>query len=109
MVNTKARTLLSDLATKLPVLDPVYGRNFRIHDTCLESAPESALGKPGAEAGDNTLSSIPADILEELSPEELISFQDARAREADWRSKWRTERFDGLRAYIPASVEWFPK
>ncbi|KIV95141.1 hypothetical protein, variant [Exophiala mesophila] len=110
VVDSKPRIPNSDdIPTKLPALDPVYGRNFCIHDVCLESAPESALGKPGAEAADNTLSSIPADILEELSPEQLASFQEAWAREANWRSKWRTERFDGLRAYIPASVEWFPK
>ncbi|KIX03142.1 uncharacterized protein Z518_06693 [Rhinocladiella mackenziei CBS 650.93] len=95
--------------TRLPHLDPVYGRNFRIHDLCLESAPESWLGKTGPNEEDTGLSSIPSTILEELPVECLRSFEEAKAREALWRGKWHTEQVDGLRAQFLPSVEWYPK
>lgn len=109
VVSDTGKTSSDEKSGRLPELDPVFGRNFRIHDLCLESAPESWLGNPGSETDDRNLSSISADILEELSPEELIAFEDAKTREANWRGKWHTERFDGLRAHILPSVEWFPK
>ena len=94
---------------KLPHLDPVYGRNFRIHDLCLESAPDSSLSKTGANDEGERLASIPVSILDELPTDCLRSFDEARAREASWYGKWHTERFDGLRAHFLPSVEWYPK
>ncbi|KAI1629973.1 chromatin remodelling complex Rsc7/Swp82 subunit-domain-containing protein [Exophiala viscosa] len=100
---------LLEQVPRLPKLDPVYGRNFRIHDLCLETAPESWLGRPGSDGEDEGLSSIPATILEELPPECLDAFEAAKSREASWRSKWHSERADGLRAHFLSSVDWYPR
>ncbi len=96
-------------ASRFPHLDAVYGRNFRIHDVCLESAPESWLGKPGPDAEGEGLASIPPTVLEELPVDCLTAFEEARAREAEWRGKWHSERVDGLRAHFLPSVDWYPK
>lgn len=100
---------LLEQASRLPKLDPVYGRNFRIHDLCLESAPESWLGRPGPDGEVEGLESISAAILEELPPECLDAFEAAKSREASWRSKWHSERVDGLRAHFLSSVDWYPR
>lgn len=96
-------------SSRLPHLDPVYGRNFRIHDLYLESAPESWFGRTGGIHEGEGLSSIPSLILEELPSECLQSFEEAKAREDDWRAKWHTERIDGLRARLLPSIDWYPK
>ncbi|KIW10426.1 hypothetical protein PV08_11390 [Exophiala spinifera] len=93
----------------LPRLDPVFGRNFRIHDLCLESAPESWLGRPGPDGDGEGLSTIPSTVLEELPADCLVPFEEAKAREANWRSKWHSEQVGGLRARLLPSVDWYPK
>ena len=98
-----------DKAEGLPHLEPVYGRTFRIHDLCLESAPESWYGTAGFDCEGTGLSSIPSSVLEELPADCLQVFEEAKAREDEWRGKWRTERQDGLRARLLPSFEWFPK
>lgn len=95
--------------SRLPHLNSVYSRNFRIHDICLDSAPESWFSKPGADAESTGLTSVPLEVLEELPQAALSAFANARDREANWRGKWQTERIDGLRAHILPSIEWFPK
>ncbi|KAK5204728.1 chromatin structure-remodeling complex subunit RSC7 [Exophiala xenobiotica] len=100
---------LQEETHKLPPLDPVYARNFRIHDLCLESAPESWLGRPGPDGDNEGLSSIPSTILEELPAQCLQAFEGAKAREVDWRGKWHSERVDGLRARFLTSIDWYPK
>lgn len=109
LVDDRNNTGSSNSPGRLPRLDPVYGRNFRIHDLCLESAPESWFGTTGLDEELDGLSSIPPTVLEELPADCLRSFQEAKAREAKWREKWHTERIDGLRAHLLPSVEWFPK
>lgn len=99
----------TDKIDGLPHLDPVYGRNFRIHDLCLDSAPESWYATAGPGGENRGLSSIPASILEELPEDCLKAFEEARDREAEWRGQWHTEREDGLRARLLPSFEWFPK
>jgi chromatin structure-remodeling complex protein RSC7 len=98
----------SEKEARLPRLDPVYGRNFRIHDIWLESAPESTLPTPGLDGEDIGLASIPSLVLEELPAEALQALEEAKARERTWRSKWHTERTDGLRANFMPSVAWYP-
>ncbi|EXJ57377.1 hypothetical protein A1O7_07724 [Cladophialophora yegresii CBS 114405] len=98
-----------DKEERLPRLDPVYGRNFRIHDLCLESRPESWFVTAGPGTDNAALSSIPSSILEELPAECLRAFEAAKAREFEWRAKWHTEQQDGLRARLLPSFEWFPK
>lgn len=99
----------ADKTQTLPPLDPVYGRNFRIHDLCLESAPESWFATAGMNDEGRGLSSIPSTILEELPADCLRAFEEAKTREVGWRSKWHTEHEDGLRARLLPSYEWFPK
>lgn len=95
--------------SKLPRLDAVYARNFRIHDICLESAPESWFDTPGPKEGGGGLSSIPAAVLEELPADCLRALEDAKAREAEWCGKWRTEQEDGLRARFLPTIDWYPR
>ncbi|EXJ82908.1 hypothetical protein A1O3_06724 [Capronia epimyces CBS 606.96] len=95
--------------SKLPHLDPVYGRNFRIHDFCLESTPESWFGTPGSGEEGEGCFSIPATILEELPSDCLRALEEAKACEAEWRGKWHTEQEDGLRARFLTSIDWYPK
>jgi len=109
LVDDQENTEHFDKAERLPLLDPVYGRNFRIHDLCLESVPESWFSSAGPAGEDTGLSSIPAGILEELPEDCLQAFEDARTRETEWRGKWHTEKQDGLRARLLPSFEWFPK
>lgn len=94
---------------RLPQLAPIYARNFRIHDLCLETASESAVGKPGLSMDKYALNSIAPHILEELPEECLVALQDAQRRERCWQSKWTSERRDGLRAHFLPSVDWYPK
>jgi chromatin structure-remodeling complex protein RSC7 len=95
--------------SRFPHLDPVYGRNFRIHDVCLESAPESWLGRPGTEAEGQGLASIPPTLLEELPVDCLTALEEAKARESEWRGRWHSEHVDGLRARFLPSIDWYPK
>lgn len=94
---------------QLPQVDPVYSRNFRIHDFALETAPDSSLPPPGNDMDERGLSGIPPDVLDELPVECLEALRQAQERESGWRSKWRDERMDGLRANFLPSLEWYPK
>ena len=94
---------------RLSHLDPIYGRNFRIHDLYLESAPESSFSAPGADHTAEGLSSVPDQVLSELPTDCLMAFQQAREREVSWKTKWLTESVDGQRAHFLPSVEWYPK
>lgn len=106
-VTSTAREI-SKLSMNLPKLDPVYARNFRIHDLCLESAPDSALGPPGIGYDQGSLTNIPQHVLDELPAECLQAFQQAKNREIDWKSQWRTESIDGMRAHFLPAAAWFP-
>ncbi|KAK5051995.1 hypothetical protein LTR84_002799 [Exophiala bonariae] len=109
LVDDEADTQGDDETARLPRLNPVYGRNFRIHDICLETAPESWFGSAGGLDANTGLASIPSEVFDELPPDVLSALIEARDREASWRNKWQTEHVDGLRARIPPSIEWFPK
>jgi chromatin structure-remodeling complex protein RSC7 len=81
---------------------PIYSKNFMIVDTVYESAPASNLGVPGPDGdaydlGFNGLSSVPDDIKAELSPECLKAFEEALAKEKQWKNKWGTEAQSTLR------------
>ena len=93
----------------LPPLSPAYARNFRIHDLCVETAPDSTLGEPGYNADENNLRSIPGQVQDELPVECLEALHAAQQRESAWESKWSSEKADGLRAHFLPSIEWYPK
>ena len=106
-----AKDLSAELAEKMtifPKLDAVYARNFRIHDVYLETAPDSTLGVPGIDGDEKSLDDIPDDIVDELPPECREAFQQARSREAEWKTRWRTEAVDGRRAHFLPATTWFP-
>lgn len=109
MVDDKNVDGSAQMQGRLPPLDPVYARSFGIHDLCLHSAPESWLGTTDSYKEEIGLASIPPTVLEELPVECLRHFEEAKAREADWRSKWHTEAVDGLRARLHSTVDWYPK
>jgi chromatin structure-remodeling complex protein RSC7 len=94
---------------RLPAVEPVYTRSFRIHDFAFEGAPNSTFTAPGIDSDENGLGAIVSEALDELPPECLTALHEAQRQEAHWRSKWRDERRDGLRASFLPSVEWFPK
>ncbi|RMZ77865.1 hypothetical protein DV738_g4090, partial [Chaetothyriales sp. CBS 135597] len=96
-------------AHRLPPVKPVYSRNFRIHDLCLEGPPDSTLGKPGFNVNENSLASIPPHILDELPAECMEALHTAVQRQSDWQAKWSCESTDGLRAHFLPSIEWYPK
>ena len=92
---------------ELAKLSSVYSRNFRIHDLCLESAPESQFGHPGMDRNSTSLFNVSRAILDEMPPECLQSFEDARERELNWRSGWLTEKVDGQRTQFLPTTSWF--
>jgi chromatin structure-remodeling complex protein RSC7 len=96
----------SNEVTVMPKLESVYGRNIRIHDLCLESAPDSSLGPPGLDEDPTSLTSVPQDVLDELPPECRAAFDEAKNRQIEWKSKWLTEATDGMRARFTPSMNW---
>lgn len=99
---------LADKMTIFPKLDAVYARNFRIHDVYLETAPDSTMGVPGTADDEMSLNNIANDIVDELPPECREAFQEARDREMEWKTRWRTEVVDGRRAHFLPATAWFP-
>lgn len=97
-----------ELSTIFQALDPIYPRNFLIQDLCLEGAPESKFGPPGLDNNPQSLSNISQDILDELPTDCRQAFEEAKARESTWRSRWNTETTDGKRGRFMPTVEWFP-
>ena len=94
---------------RLPSLKPVYTKNFRIHDLCLETAPGSSFGTPGAGFAPTSVRSLSPQITEELPAECLEALYAAQQRESAWENKWSSERQNGLRAHFLPSIEWYPK
>jgi chromatin structure-remodeling complex protein RSC7 len=99
---------LAEKMTIFPKLDSIYARNFRIHDVYLETAPDATMGAPGIADDGSCLSNIPDDLVDELPPECRDAFQEARLREIEWKSRWRTEAVDGKRAHFLPATTWFP-
>lgn len=92
---------------KFGPLNSVYTRNFRIHDLCLQSMPESKFPKPHFGLEPQGLSSISSQIWSELPSECRAAFESELAKERDWNSQWLGEHEEGLRAKLLPSVEWF--
>lgn len=81
---------------------PIYSKNYMIVDTVYESAPASHLGVPGPDGdahdlGFNGLSSVPENIKAELPPECLEAFDEALAKERQWKNHWGTESQNTMR------------
>jgi chromatin structure-remodeling complex protein RSC7 len=97
-----------ELCAHFKKLDPVYPRNFMIHDLYLKGAGDSRFGPPGLDHDPQSLSSLPSDILDELPPDCRQTFEEAKNREISWRSRWSTEMTDGKRGRFLPTSEWFP-
>lgn len=95
--------------SKLSKIPPVYSRNFRIYDLCLEGRPESSLPSPGYGSQGPSLTDISPNVLDELPADCRNALEQAVAREMCWRSTWLNESINGHRAHILSSVEWYPK
>lgn len=107
--NNDVSTQRGDSTSKFSRLPSVYARNFRIHDLCLEGAPQSDLPDPGYSFQQLTLSDLPPNVLDELPQDCRSALDDAVMREKEWRSRWLNEATDGHRAHIISSVDWYPK
>jgi chromatin structure-remodeling complex protein RSC7 len=97
-----------ELSSIFQRLDPVYPRNFMIHDIHLKSAPDSSLGPPGLDTDPQSLSNLPSDIVDELPADCRQAFEEAKKREMAWKSQWNTEATDGKRGKFMPTVDWFP-
>lgn len=106
-INTAERNTDQRQSPTSHKLDPIYPRNFMIHDLVLEGAPESRLGPPGLAFDPQSLTSVPENILDELPPDCRQGFEVARRVEMSWRSRWNTETTDGHRGIFTPTVEWF--
>lgn len=85
-----------------PPVKPIYSRNYMIVDTVYETPQYSNLGVPGPDGefhdmGFNGLSAVPDEVKAELPPECLAAFQEALAKEIEWKDKWGTEDTDAHR------------
>lgn len=92
-------------------LDPVYPRNFTIHDVYLESAPYSSIGLPGLDGathdiGPSGLSGIDVEVADLLPPACRRAFDAAEERELEWKSRWLAEAADGKRASLLGTYLW---
>jgi chromatin structure-remodeling complex protein RSC7 len=81
---------------------PIYSRNYMIVDTAYETPPYSNLGVPGPDGdvydlGFNGLSAVSDEVKAELPPESLAAFEEALAKEMEWKNKWGTEGTDAHR------------
>ena len=106
--DTDMEDLTHTMERVLPVLNPVYARNFRIHDTRLQGVPDSSFGDPGSSLASRSLHHIPKHILDGLPDDCRQAFEQARSREEAWRTQWSTETNDGQRAHFMPATAWFP-
>ncbi|OJD23981.1 hypothetical protein ACJ73_04660 [Blastomyces percursus] len=111
-------------STIFPSVPAVFSRTFEIQDIYYETPPESSLGLPGPDGdvqdiGSNGLISIShgknnpifhtsPGILAELPRECLVAYREAAIREWEWKSRWRSEKEDGLRAPLKLNYSWNP-
>ncbi|EEH04863.1 nuclear localization protein [Histoplasma capsulatum G186AR] len=111
-------------STIFPSVPAIFSRNFEIQDIYYETPPESSLGLPGPDGdvrdiGSNGLISISLgrntplfhtspEVLAELPRECQIAYREAAVREWEWKSRWRSEREDGLRAPLKLNYSWNP-
>ncbi|KAK2809590.1 hypothetical protein FQN50_003644 [Emmonsiellopsis sp. PD_5] len=111
-------------ATIFSSVPAIFSRTFNIHDIHYETPSQSSLGVPGPDGdvhdiGSNGLISIAAgnnnpmfhvspEILAELPPECQVAYREAAIREWEWKSRWRGEKADGLRAPLKLNYSWNP-
>jgi len=91
-----------EASSTLPPVKPLYARHFLIVDTLYENPPHSNLGYPGPDGdvrdlGFNGLSSVSNDIRDELPAECRKAFDEALAKEKEWKNRWGTETRDSMR------------
>lgn len=102
LTNGDTNDHVDEVPTMFTPVKPIYSRNYMIVDTAYETAPYSSLGNPGPDGdvhdiGFTGLSAISNDIKAELPPECLAAFEEALAKELEWKNKWGTEATDAHR------------
>lgn len=94
---------------------PVVSRNFAVIDTTY-TAPQSAnTGYPGPDSsiidptsGSAGLSSIPAEIADELPEDCRRAFEEAKKAETEWKGHWGTEAQSALRGGLRIGFSGYP-
>lgn len=96
-----------------PALSPYLYNNAMTVDTVIAAPPSSTFGIPGPDGtdawdiGPKGLCDVSQEVIDELPPECLGPFLEARAEEAKWRDSWGREsgnggdgqRWEGRRGY----------
>ncbi|EMC92957.1 hypothetical protein BAUCODRAFT_37871 [Baudoinia panamericana UAMH 10762] len=99
-----------------PPVPPIISRNFVITDTHLSHpALPSSSGYPGPDSatldptsGSNGLTTIPAELVEELPAECRAAFEQARGEETRWKRSWGTEAGSALRGELRVGFSGYP-
>lgn len=92
---------------------PIVARNYLVTDIVYQSPQISGLGVPGPDGdfhdvGPNGLANIPDELLAELPDDCRRAYEDAKAKEEEWRNTWRTEAEDGHRAHLKIGFSGVP-
>lgn len=95
-----------------PVPD-IVSRNMLVTDVYYETPRIPNPGVPGpdggvSDLGPNGLSTIDQDLLDELPEDCRQAFEEARAAEVAWKSKWTTEQNNGSRGKLRIGFNGFP-
>lgn len=100
----QAGTYVPEKDTIFPPVDPIYSRNYMVVDTYYDSNPTTnynpGLDGDSRDLGFNGLSAITPEVyaaLVEEHPECVQAFDEALARELEYKKKWQSETTDTLR------------
>ncbi|KAI9796243.1 MAG: hypothetical protein M1833_006412 [Piccolia ochrophora] len=88
-----------------PALNPVISKNYMVVDTEFISPPISSCGAPNVDSRSfgpmgRGLDDLDEEILAELPSDSRKALKEAQAAERQWKTKWRSEAADGLRASL---------
>lgn len=113
---TNSDTTPDSAATTLfPPIPSKITRNFLTIDTLYTAPPLSNIGYPGPDAllidptaGSGGLSSIPANLLDELPAECRAAFDQALRVEEKWKNQWDTEASSAMRGALKVGFNGYP-
>lgn len=101
--------------TIFPPIPAVISRNFAVIDTHYTSPPLSNPGFPGPDnlitdptSGSTGLSSIPAELVDELPEECRQAFEAERQRELEWKGQWGAEAQSCMRGGLRVGLAGWP-
>ena len=102
LTNGHAHEQVDEAPSMFTVVKPIYSRNYMIVDTAYETPSYSNLGVPGPDGdihdlGFKGLSSVAEVVKAELPSKCLAAFEEALAKEMEWKMNWNTEGTDAHR------------